>query len=107
MDTLPLNPFSDFLSQPAFSFQILHSISAGQVSENVHELIDKYEVTNAQYATFLNEYGKNTDAAGHELLDVDQNYCLIEKVGSTYQPKAGYENPLLFYPLRGFMLAIY
>jgi len=54
--------------------------------------IDADEVTNAQYATFLNEYGKNTDAAGHELLDIDSSYCLIEKVGGTYQPKAGYEN---------------
>ena len=54
--------------------------------------IDVHEVTNAQYATFLNEYGKNEDAKGHELLDIDSSYCLIEKVGDTYQPKAGYED---------------
>ncbi len=54
--------------------------------------MDKYEVTNAQYAIFLNEYGKNEDAAGHELLDLDAPDCLIEKVESFYQPKAGYEN---------------
>lgn len=54
--------------------------------------IDKYEVTNAQYATFLNEYGKNEDAAGHKLLAIDGSDCLIEKVGGTYQPKSGYEN---------------
>lgn len=54
--------------------------------------IDKYEVTNAQYADFLNAYGKNEDAVGHELLDIDDSGCLIEKVGDTYQPKAGYEN---------------
>ena len=54
--------------------------------------IDKYEVTNAQYAEFLNAYGKNTDAAGHELLDLDDYDCLIEKVGSTYKPKSGYED---------------
>ena len=54
--------------------------------------IDKYEVTNAQYATFLNAYGKNEDAAGHELLKVGSSHCLIEKVGSIYQPKAGYED---------------
>jgi formylglycine-generating enzyme required for sulfatase activity len=51
--------------------------------------MDVYEVTNAQYAKFLNDYGKNTDAAGHELLNIN---CDILKVGNTYQPKAGYEN---------------
>lgn len=64
--------------------------------------MDKYEVTNAQYARFLNEYGKNTDAAGHELLDVNispgesllhqSEYRLIEKKGDTYKPKASYED---------------
>jgi sulfatase modifying factor 1 len=54
--------------------------------------MDVYEVTNAQYARFLNEYGGNTDAAGHQLLDIDSDYCLIEGTGNTYRPKAGYEN---------------
>jgi formylglycine-generating enzyme required for sulfatase activity len=54
--------------------------------------MDKYEVTNAQYARFLNDYGRNADAAGHELLNIDSEYCLIEKVGSTYRPQSGYEN---------------
>lgn len=50
-------------------------------------------MTNAQYAKFLNEYGKNADAAGHELLDIDDSdICLIEKVGGTYRAKAGYED---------------
>ena len=53
--------------------------------------IDKYEVTNAQYAQFLNEYGKNTDPAGHTLLYIGSPWCLIENVGGTYRPKAGYE----------------
>ena len=50
--------------------------------------IDKYEVTNAQYARFLNEYGQNEDAAGHQLLDLDNGNCL--KVGNFYKPKSGY-----------------
>ncbi len=50
--------------------------------------IDETEVTNEQYCAFLNDYGKNTDAAGHTLLNL--NWALIEKVGNTYKPKAGY-----------------
>ena len=59
--------------------------------------IDKYEVTNAQYAEFLNTYGKNVDAAGHELLDIGDSGCLIERVGDTYKPKSGYENHPVIY----------
>ena len=54
--------------------------------------MDKYEVTNAKYAKFLNEYGKNTDVAGDELLEIGSRYCRIEKSGSVYRPKSGYEN---------------
>ncbi len=54
--------------------------------------IDKYEVTNAQYAKFLNAYGKNVDAVGHELLMINSGYCLIKKVRNTYKPNAGYED---------------
>ncbi len=54
--------------------------------------MDVYEVTNAQYAEFLNEYGNNSGTAGHELVSIDSSYCLIEKVGSTYSPKSGYED---------------
>ena len=53
--------------------------------------IDETEVTNEQYCAFLNDYGKNQDTAGHELLDIDDEDCLIEKVGDTYEPKSGYE----------------
>ncbi len=54
--------------------------------------IDKNEVTNAQYAQFLNEYGRNADGDGRELLDVDYSRCLIRKSENTYEPKSGYEN---------------
>ncbi len=50
--------------------------------------IDKYEVTNVQYAKFLNEYGKITDSAKHKLIDLDSKYCLIEKSGNVYRPKS-------------------
>jgi len=52
--------------------------------------MDKYEVTNAQYAQFLNDYGKNTDAAGHALIKIENS--LIEESGGVYRPKKGYEN---------------
>lgn len=53
--------------------------------------MDKYEVTNAQYARFLNAYGTNTDQKGHKLLDIDSPDCLIEKSEDTYKPKPGFE----------------
>ena len=84
---------------PAGEFSMGDHHGVGADDENpVHTIyldafyMDKYEVTNAQYAKFLNEYGKNTDAAGHELLDIDDADCLIEKQENVYRPKAGYED---------------
>ncbi|MFC1714834.1 SUMF1/EgtB/PvdO family nonheme iron enzyme [Candidatus Poribacteria bacterium] len=54
--------------------------------------IDKYEVTNAQYALFLNEYGRNNDGNGHKLMDIGDEDCLIIRSGNTYTPKSGYGN---------------
>jgi len=54
--------------------------------------MDVYQVTNERYAKFLNEYGKETDSAGHELINIDNKSCLIEKSGRTYRPRSGYEN---------------
>ena len=54
--------------------------------------IDKYEVTNAQYALFLNEYGRDTDAEEHSLLEIDNPWCQIENVGGIYKPKTGQED---------------
>jgi formylglycine-generating enzyme required for sulfatase activity len=84
---------------PAGEFQMGDNFNEGFDGERpVHTVyldayyIDVYEVTNAQYAKFLNEYGENTDAAGYQLLRIDSSDCLIEMVGNTYTPKAGYEN---------------
>ncbi len=84
---------------PAGEFEMGDHFGEGYPNERpVHTvyvdafLIDVYKVTNAQYAEFLNAYGKNVDAAGHELLRINSSWCLIEKVGNTYKPKAGYEN---------------
>jgi formylglycine-generating enzyme required for sulfatase activity len=51
--------------------------------------IDKYEVTNAQFAAFLNEKG-NQEVGGTTWLELDSDYCLIEESGGEFQPKSGY-----------------
>ncbi|MBM3236375.1 formylglycine-generating enzyme family protein [Candidatus Poribacteria bacterium] len=84
---------------PAGEFEMGDNFNEGNDDERpVHTVyldafyIDKYEVTNAQYAEFLNAYGKNADAAGHRLLCINFVSSLIEKMGNIYKPKAGYEN---------------
>ena len=54
--------------------------------------MDKYQVTNEKYAEFLNNYGRDADSAGHKLIYLDDESCLIEKSGNNYRPKSGYEN---------------
>jgi len=53
--------------------------------------LGKHEVTNGQYAAFLNAYGANTDSESHELLDVDDEDCEIEERGGRYGARAGRE----------------
>ena len=51
--------------------------------------IDRTEVTNEQFATFLNEKG-NQEEGGAKWLNVGSAECLIEQVGGEYRPKEGY-----------------
>jgi len=51
--------------------------------------MDETEVTNAMYAKFLNEYGKDSDDSGHGFIISGNN---IEKSGNSYKPKDGHEN---------------
>jgi formylglycine-generating enzyme required for sulfatase activity len=51
--------------------------------------IDKTEVTNAQFAQFLNEQG-NQEEGGVTWLDIGDEDCLITESGGQYQPKSGY-----------------
>ncbi len=53
--------------------------------------IGRYEVTNGQYAKFLNEKGTNKEN-GKTLLSLNSDYCFIEKKGNTFKAKAGKEN---------------
>jgi len=59
--------------------------------------IDIYEVTNEQYARFLNQYGRNSDDSGNMLVRIGDEDCLIEKVGNTYRPKWGHEDHPVVY----------
>ena len=53
--------------------------------------IDKSEVSNRQYAEFLDVRG-NQEEGGVTWLEIDSEFCLIELVGDVYQPKDGYAN---------------
>lgn len=81
---------------PAGEFQMGDSLDEMSDALPVHTVyldaffMDVYEVSNAEYAQFLNSYGRNTDDSGNELLDLDDD-CLIEKSGNTYRAMSGYE----------------
>ena len=63
--------------------------------------IDKYEVTNAKYATYLNEAlaagliqasSSTVTKDGYELLDLNGSYCQISYSGSSFVVNSGKEN---------------
>ena len=53
--------------------------------------MDKYEVTNAEYAVFLNTKGKHAEG-GRTWLQIGSGAERIEYVAGKYRAKAGYEN---------------
>ena len=53
--------------------------------------MDTYEVTNAEYAAFLNAKGKHAEA-GHTWSSIGPDRSRIEYVNRVYRVKAGYEN---------------
>ena len=65
--------------------------------------MDKHEVTNAEYAEFLNAKGKHTDGS-ITWLDIGADRCRIEYVSRVYRAKTGYENhPVTFVSWYGAM----
>ena len=54
--------------------------------------IDLYEVTNAQYAAFLNAVGTTTDARGRPYIDVDDPQIRIHYVDTMWIVEAGRED---------------
>jgi formylglycine-generating enzyme required for sulfatase activity len=51
--------------------------------------MDRTEVTNAQFAAFMNEQGNHVDGGG-TWLQVEAEGSLIERIGEEYQPKSGF-----------------
>jgi len=57
--------------------------------------IDKYEITNAQFAQFLNER-ENQAEGGFTWLDIKDEDCKIRKTSGGFSPKSGYsEHPVV------------
>ena len=56
--------------------------------------MSKYEITNQQYANFMNAIGANSDGSynGTEYLDVDNYTCLINHDGNSFVVESGKEN---------------
>lgn len=80
---------------PAGEFAMVDN--AGNSYENLHTVyvdafyIDRYEVTNAEYAAFLNASGKHKDTQ-HIGFDPKFPAGRIERVSEVYRVQAGYEN---------------
>jgi formylglycine-generating enzyme required for sulfatase activity len=53
--------------------------------------IDRYEVTNADFAKFLNKKGNGVEG-GASWIYIGKSGCRIEKVGRDFAPVIGYEN---------------
>ena len=81
---------------PAGEFR-MGSNSGSSYEKPVHSVyvdafyMDKYEVTNAQYAAFLNAKGKHTES-GNTWLNIGAARARIEYVAGVYRAKGGYEN---------------
>ena len=56
--------------------------------------ISKYEITNRQYAEYLNAINANTNGSvgGVEYIDISNSYCQISHNGSSFVVDAGKEN---------------
>ena len=79
---------------PAGEF-LMGSEDGGSDESPVHSVtldaywIDQHEVTNAQFAEFLDEEG-NQEEGGETWLDVDDDDVLIEQSGGDWRPVSGY-----------------
>lgn len=57
--------------------------------------VDQHEITNAQYAAFLNDQGNQAEG-GAAWLSIDNPHSLIELVNDSFQPKEGFaDHPVI------------
>ena len=89
------NPYEGMVLIPAGEFRMG---SNDQTREKpIHSVyvdafyMDKYEVTNAEYAEFLNAKGKHTDGS-ITWYNIGQSHSRIEYVSGEYRAKTGYAN---------------
>ena len=94
--SLPVDPYEGMERIPAGEFRM--GTNSGNNDEGpVHSVyvdafyMDTYEVTNAEYAAFLNAKGKHAEA-GHTWYRLGETHSRIEYVSRVYRVKAGYEN---------------
>ena len=94
--TPPVDPYEGMELIPAGEFRM--GSNSGEPNEKpVHSVyvdafyMDTYEVTNTEYADFLNAKGKHAEA-GKTWFKIGDLLDRIEYVSRTYRPKAGYEN---------------
>jgi formylglycine-generating enzyme required for sulfatase activity len=85
---------------PGGTFQ-MGSESGETPEQPVHDVtlgafwIDRTEVTNAQFAAFLNDEGNQTEG-GATWLDTEDENCLMEQSGGEFQPKGDYaDHPVI------------
>lgn len=97
VNAIPVAP-ADMVLIPAGDFLMgSNDAEAGSDEQPVHTVyldafyIDKYEVTNAEYAAFLNATGKHIEG-GIKWFDLNDSDAHIEYVDGRYQSKAGYES---------------
>jgi formylglycine-generating enzyme required for sulfatase activity len=89
-------PLSGMVHVPAGEF-VMGGDEGGSDERPVHAVylddfyVDKTEVTNAQFAGFLNERG-NQEEGGATWLHVEDEACLIAEIDGQYRPKNGYES---------------
>jgi formylglycine-generating enzyme required for sulfatase activity len=78
-------PMGDTFEDNADDKTLVHSVTLDSF------YIGKYEVSNAEFAAFLNEEGNQTEG-DVEWLDISSSDCQIEKPGDAYLPKSGMGN---------------